>query len=333
MTNFGFVGTGRMATKMANVLVNINKNVKNKSWGGCSCNIKLHSVYSRHITRADSFRAEFGFENANDSLEKMLSDPDLDIVYIASPTSEHYTHAKSAIRAGKAIFVEKPFTATQAQAIELMDLAKNILVAEALWTRYQPLYKTLMDVLSKSLVGKAISLSANLCYPVLHKERLLNPCLAGGALLEVGIYALTFADAIFGKVSDCNIKCVKNNIGIDLYDSVILQHAHGQLSVISCGINSMSDGKGIIHCENGYIEVDNVNNIRHIRVLDNFKKLIAEYNAEQDTTGYEYEISEVLTNYEHGNIECQSVKRNDIVRMLGLCDALREKIGLKYPFE
>lgn len=324
--NLGFIGTGRMAAKMAGIISGMIRS-------GEADDVNLYSVYCRDLNNVDAVFSEFG--KRYDDLNEMLSDPALDMVYIASPTSEHYKHSMSALEHGKGIFAEKPFTACKKHTTELFRMAesKNLFAAEALWTMYQPLFKTLIDLLSEEPVGKPISLTANLCYPVLHKERLLDPRLAGGALLEVGIYLICFAEAVFGNVEDHSIQCIKSGSGMDLADSIILRHTGGQLSALSCGINSMSDGKGIIHCEKGYIEVDNVNNFRRICLFDNMKKLIREYNCSQDLTGYEYEIKEAVSAYRECKRECLSVTHDDTIKMIELCDKLRESIGLRYPFE
>lgn len=326
MVNIGFVGTGRMSSKMAKqMLIMIESGYKD---------ISLHSVFSRNMEKGLSFRRKYGFSSSYDDYQSMLDDKELDVVYIASPHSEHYYHAKRAIDAGKAVFVEKPFTINEEQAREIFNIAesKGILAAEAMWTNYQPLRVKLENILLNNKVGDPKIFSASLCYPILEKERIMNVDLAGGALLDVGIYLLNMSYIVFGDVSEIKADYKKDR-DVDIEESLLLQHKNGCVSHLTSAVDIMSDGKGIIYCTKGYIEVDNVNNIRRICVYDNYKNLIQKYSERDDKTGYEYEIYEFINTYQNKKTECESMPHYRSLNLLNLSDKIRKIMGIKYPEE
>lgn len=328
MVNFGFIGTGRMAKKMANEL----KKMAHLSDYEL---INLHSVYSRSSDNGKAFRDRYGFDESYHDIESFLSDDSLDVVYIVSPTSEHFWQTKRALEKGLACLVEKAFTANYVQAKEVVSISekRHILVAEAMWARYQPMFKKIRSIIDSGIIGEAKLIYASLCYPVMYKERVSDISLAGGALLDVGIYAISFADVIFGEVDNISLSAsFKGNV--DASEAVILTHKNGRISVLISSVESMSDGIGYIYCEDGYIIVDNVNNYKVISVFDNYKRMLQKYtSSESNLLGYEYEIKEVLEALKNGSIECPSMRHGDTLRMMKLCDKIREKMNYKFPFE
>ena len=179
MTNIAILGCGSIAYSMAETLR------KMKARGDSLC---LYAAASRSIDKAKAFAQSEGFEHAY-TYEEMLKDPNVDLVYIASPHSHHALHMTMCIEAGKAVLCEKAFTANAKQAREVLALAKekHILVAEAIWTRYMPSRKILLDLIAGGVIGTPQLLTSNLFYPIEHIERIRQPELAGGALLDVGV--------------------------------------------------------------------------------------------------------------------------------------------------
>ena len=154
--------------------------------------VTLYAVASRSLERARAFAEKWGFEKAYGSYEEMVNDANVDLVYVATPHSHHYQHMKLCLAHGKHVLCEKAFTRNAKEAREILQEAeeKKLLVTEAIWTRYMPSRKMISDLLAEGVIGKPSALSANLGYVISDKERIKEPALAGGALLDVGVYTL-----------------------------------------------------------------------------------------------------------------------------------------------
>ncbi len=177
--NVGIMGAGNIAGVMADTL--------NKMKG-----VRLYAVASREKVKADVFAGKYGCKKAYGSYEELVTDKKADLIYIATPHSEHFANARLCIEHGKPVLCEKAFTANAAQAEELIKLSeeKGVFLAEAIWTRYMPMLSTIREVLGSGVIGEPKTLTANLGYVIDNVPRLLEPALAGGALLDVGVYTL-----------------------------------------------------------------------------------------------------------------------------------------------
>ena len=175
----------------------------------------------------------------------MLDDEEVELVYIATPHSHHFEHARMSLLKGKAVLCEKAFTANARQAEELLNLAKEkeLFITEAIWTRYMPLSQTINDLVNGGIIGRPMTLSANLGYPIGNRERLRQPALAGGALLDLGVYALNFASMVFGTdVESVTSTCVKTDTGVDAQNSITLTFKDGKIAVLHSSMRG-------IHCK------------------------------------------------------------------------------------
>ena len=183
----GILGAGGIAVQMAKTVAGM-KDVEN------------YAVAARSFERAQAFAEKYGFSKAYGSYEEMLADPQVDLVYIATPHSHHYLHAKMCLEAGKNVLCEKAFTVNADQARKLFALAKekDLLITEAIWTRYMPSRKMIDDIISSGVIGEVTAVTANLNYAISEVERIRKPELAGGALLDVGVYTINFASMVLG---------------------------------------------------------------------------------------------------------------------------------------
>ena len=155
-------------------------------------------------------------------------------MYIATPHSHHYEHIKLCLNHGKHVLCEKSFTVNESQAREVLEMAreKKLLLTEAIWTRYMPMRKTLDDVLSVGVIGRPYMLTANLGYIISGKARIMRPELAGGALLDVGIYPLNFASMVFGdEVESITGTAVMTETGVDAQNSITITYKDGRMAV------------------------------------------------------------------------------------------------------
>ncbi len=320
---FAILAPGHIAQSMAKAVASIEK-------------IERYAVASREYARAEAFAKEWGFERAYGSYEEMLRDPQVELVYVASPHSHHYRHAKMCLEHGKHVLVEKAFTVNAAQAGELIRISRQrgLLLAEAMWTRYMPSRRMIDDLIEGGAIGEVRSLTANLGFPMLHKERLREPALAGGALLDVGIYPVTFALTVFhGEVSGIDSTAVMSPEGVDWIDSISLTFEDGRLAVLNSSMVGHMDCKGIVHGSSGYLEVLGINNCSEIRVFNGKHEMTASYKVPEQINGYEYEVLSVLRAIEEGQTECREMPHAETLRVMKLLDAIRAKWGMKFPCE
>lgn len=323
----GILGAGRIAGIMAETI----RGMEEAGMGA----VELYAVGARELSRARAFAEREGVKKAYGSYEELLSDPELELVYIATPHSHHYEHIKLCLEHGKHVLCEKAFTANANQAQELLDIArkKGLLLTEAIWTRYQPMRKIIRELVDSAVSGKPRTLTANLSYAISEKERIMAPELAGGALLDVGVYTLNFAEMVFGRAEKVQAVCTMTETGVDETDCIFLSWADGRAAVLNSGIMAISDRRGIIYCTDGYIEVENINNPQSVRAYNANRELIRELHCPEQITGYEYEVLEAVETIRKGGTECPSMPHEETLHIMSLMDEIRGQLGLRYPFE
>ncbi len=296
--------------------------------------LELYAVASRSLEKAEDFADQWGFEKAYGSYEEMLEDDLVDLVYVASPHSHHYQHARMCLEHGKHVLVEKAFTVNAKQAEELIAISreKGLLLAEAIWTRYMPSRFMIDEMISSGIIGKPHSLMANLGYPMQGKERLCKPELAGGALLDVGVYPINFAMMVFHSgIVKVQATAQMSPEGVDWTNSVTLTFREGEMAVLHSTMLSPTDRMGIIYGENGYIEVQNINNCEEIRVYDSNHQLRETHKVPAQINGYEYEVLACMKAIQEGKVECEKMSHGETMRVMGLLDDIRAMWGMKYP--
>lgn len=319
----GIMGTGRIASVLAETMVQMPE-------------VELYGIASRSLQKAVEFKDRYCVKKAYGSYEEMAADSKIHLIYIATPHSEHLNNAKLCLENGKHVLCEKAFAANAAQAQEMIDLAekKGLFITEAMWVRYMPMAKTLKEVLASDIIGEPMTLTANLCYLISHKDRLMKPELAGGSLLDVGVYTLTFASLVFGdEFSEIHSSVIKTNTGVDGQNSITLHYPGGKMAILNSSLNSLSDRKGIIYGTNGYIIVENINNFESITVYNTERQEVAVYERPRQISGYEYEIRASAAAIESGWKECREMPHKTILDIMKLMDEFRKQWGIRYPFE
>ncbi len=324
MLNIGMIGAGRIAEKMAKTFSLLPE-------------VRSVAVGARELGRAQEFALRHNIPKAYGSYEELAADSEVELVYIATPHALHFENIMLCLQKGKAVLCEKAFTCTSREAEEAIAEARKrkLFLAEAMWTRYMPLAQELRTVCAQRPVGEIMSLTANLAYPVYEqKERLRLPELGGGALLDVGIYPLTFASIVMGdEVESVHSSAVCSNTGVDVQNAITLQYRDGKVAVLHSSVLAHSDRRGVIFCTDGYIEVENVNNFESISVFDNNHRLLRRIDREQQLTGYEYEILAVARAIGRNELECPEMLNEETLRMMRLLDQLRHQWNFWYPGE
>lgn len=319
----GILGAGRIAATLAETM---NKMPE----------VECYGVASRNLEKAEVFAKDHGFQHAFGSYEDMLADQEVKLIYIATPHSHHYQHIKMCLNAGKHVLCEKSFTVNEKQAAEVLRMAKekNLLLTEAIWTRYMPSRKIIDDLLAEKVVGDVRKMTANLNYPLLEKERIVKPELAGGALLDVGIYPLNFAYMHFGDgVKEIHSAAQMTDAGVDGENGMLLLYDDGRMAVLNSGIHGKSDSQGVFYGSKGCMIVENINNPEAIKIYDTEANLVREVKVPEQISGYEYEILETISCIEEGKSECPSMPHTETLKMMRVMDELRASWGMKYPEE
>ena len=285
MTKVAILGAGVIAKSMAATL---------RGMAAAGENVCPYAVASRNMGKAKLFAQEEGFQKAYGSYEAMLKDDQVDLVYVATPHAMHAEHMKACIEAGKPILCEKAFTGNARQAREVLALAeeKKVFVTEAIWTRYQPARQMVNQLIAEGAIGTPRLLTSNLCYEMMHKERILRPELAGGALLDIGVYTLNFAAMVFGTdYTKMDSSVVMFPSGVDQTENITLQYADGRMAFLTSSAMVTSNRRCWVYGSEGAILVDNVNNPQVITLYkDPRKEPVEVFPVPKQITGYEYEV-------------------------------------------
>ena len=314
--NLAILGAGKIAATMAKTVQEME-------------DVSLYAVASRDAGRAAEFAENYGVEKSFGSYEEMLKDDGIDLVYVATPHSHHFEHAKLCIDHGRAVLCEKAFTWNAAQAEELLAYAKEkkVLITEAMWVRYMPASVMLKDLLAEGRIGKVIGLTANLGYSLMHVERMVRLELAGGALLDLGVYTLNFATWILGDdYRDFTVAAVKHDTGVDKAEFVNLIYPDGTAAGLFNTMEATTDRKGYIYGTEGHIVVDNINNFEAFHIYNNDYELVETIERPAQISGYEYEVLACKKALEEGWLECPEMPHEHTLRMMRLLDEIKARM-------
>ena len=319
----GIVGTGWIAEK---AVITLN--------GMDDC--EAYAVASQSQEKADSFAHEWGTEKAYGSYADLYTDPDVDLVYVGTPHSHHYQVTKDAMMANKPCLVEKAFMANYGQAKEIVDLAheRRIFLAEAIWTRYQPAVGIVRDLIDSGRIGTPRLLTATLGYSMGDKPRIMRPDLCGGALLDLGVYALNFVRMFFpADIVKIESQCVKSKTGMDLTNAINMVLADGMLCNLQSSAACVGDNIGVIAGTDGNLIIDNINNPQKITVNTHDREFVEDIHVPQQITGYEYQFAACRQALIDGRLEPREMPHEETLFIMRLMDSLRQKWGVCYPMD
>ena len=324
--NIGIIGAGWIADKMGETLSGVPADK----------GLVKYAIASRDIVKARGFAEHWGFKKAYGSYQELVDDPDVDLVYIATPHSHHYPHTKLALEAGKPVLCEKAFMANAREAEEILNLAhkKGIFITEAIWTRYMPLSLKVKELLDAGEIGDPRIVNASLCYYMDHKERILRPDLCGGALLDLGVYSINFARMYFGSdFASCVSSCTRFSTGTDRHNHIILTYKDGRVANLQASAGGLSNREGQIIGETGYIVVENINCPERVTVWHDYEKTAEFLPPADQVTGYEYQVFASKDAIEKGLIESPFMPHQETLDIMRQMDALRKEWGIRYPMD
>ena len=319
----GIIGTGWIAEKAAVTLNGMD-------------NCEALAVGSRSQEKAVAFASKWGIAKAHGSYRELIDDPDVDLVYVGTPHSHHFDVTKEALLAGKPCLVEKAFMANYRQAKEIVDLAhdRKVFLAEAIWTRYQPVVGMVRQLMKDGRIGEPRLLTATLGYSMGEKPRIMRPDLCGGALLDLGVYALNFVRMFFpADIVSIESQCVKADTGMDLTNAISMVLSDGMLCNLQSSAACVGDNIGVIAGTEGNLIIDNINNPQQITVNGPDRTYIETIHVPKQITGYEYQFVACRQALIDGLLEPREMPHAETLYIMQLMDGLRRKWGVRYPMD
>lgn len=321
----GILGPGSIACKVSDTLAQMK-------------DFQVYAVASRSKERAKAFGNRYHCEKIYDTYEALASDQDVDLIYIATPHSHHYEQTMLCLNAGKPCLVEKAFSYNRKTAGEMIALSeqKHLFLGEAYWSRYNPMYHLLKDILiEKRLLGRLHSITVSMGYDVKGIERLTNPELAGGALLDIGLYPLGFVTYLLGSQPVRILSsCARFETGVDAQETMILLYPDGINAHIFATALYGTERTAYIYGENGFIKVNEFSCPTSIEYYSNANELMNRIvPSAKQISGYEYEFLSARTAIEQGRCEPKEMPHAETLALMEHMDKLRANWGIRYPFE
>ena len=321
--NWGVIGPGNIANTFAKAIASSTKG-------------KILAVASRSEKRAADFASTYQIEKIYSDYEQMLADPKIDIIYIATPHNFHYQQAKMCLEAGKHVLVEKPCTVNAQQMQKLVEIAqsKKLLLQEALWSRFMPCLSQLRQLLNEGLIGdiQYIQSDIGFAFQDREKSRLLKAELAGGSLLDLGIYSITLSQFFLQEHPD-TIEAMGQltDRQVDGHVFANMRYASGRYAQFTCSMLSQTSNtmrivgtKGYVNLPACFWDTDSAS-----IYLDN--KLIQSIDIPHPVNGFEYQIEESMRCIEQ-NMQCSDLmSHRDSIGVLSVMDNIRKQIGVHFP--
>ncbi len=321
--NWGIIGPGSIAQRFAKGLQSVPDG-------------KLYAVGSRTQQKADEFADKFNAPKRYGSYEALAEDPDVQAVYIATPHPQHKDAILLCLNHGKAVLCEKPFTVNAKEAAEVIELArsKDLFLMEGMWSRFFPGMVRVRELLAAGAIGEARMLQADFGFRtgVNPEGRLFNLAMAGGGLMDVGVYPISLASMIFGTPTDMSGLAQMGETGIDEMAAVSLKYANGQLASIVTGVRIGTPSEATIFGTDGSLKLHAPFwNPVHLTLSAGGKT--EEIDVPFEGEGFNYEAQEVQDCLRAGKTESAIMPLDETLTIMQTLDTLRAQWGLKYPME
>jgi predicted dehydrogenase len=294
------------------------------------------AVGSRSLANAQVFANDFG-GTAYGSYEELVNDSTIDAIYVATPHPAHHDNVILALNSGKPVLCEKPFAVNAAEAQAMVDAASHNKVAlmEAMWARFLPHYAKVREIIASGVLGPILSIHADHGQRLADQNipRLVDPHLAGGALLDLGIYPISFAHMILGNPLSINSSAVMTDKGVDAQTSMIFTYENGAQSVLTTTMIEQTPCRAVVAGLHGWLEIDRTfYNPASMRVILNDGS-VTQYPSTYTGHGLREQAESFKQLVQSGKLESEILSWQDTIDIMKTMDAVREQIGLKYPFE
>lgn len=321
---WGILAPGGIATSFAQALQ-------------AQTNQQIVACGSRNLDRAREFASQFGGFTAHGSYEELVADPSVDVVYVASPHSAHREHALLALRAGKPVLVEKAFARNTAEATEVIDEARTrgLFCMEAMWSRFLPRYDVVRRAVADGLLGPVETIVADhgqLLYPD-GPQRMADPALAGGALLDLGIYPLSLAAMLLPGDLQVNATGALTSQGVDRSETVVLTGADAVATCVAT-MSAKTANTAVIAGNSARLELPGwFYQPGPVRLVGHDDRVLDTYTPASADHGLHFEAVEAARRIHAGEVESPLMPWDETLRIMGLMDDVRAQLGVRYPGE
>lgn len=295
----------------------------------------VQAVGSRSLESSKAFAGQYGVTTAHGSYEALVADPDVDVIYIATPHPFHHANALMALNAGKHVLVEKAFTmnAHQAQEIVALAEAKGLVALEAMWTRFLPHMIRIRELIQEGAIGEVrkVVASHNQSLPKDPAHRLNDPALGGGALLDLGIYPISFAFDILGTPAAIRASASMTATGVDRQTAAIFDYPGGQQALVDCELDAASANRAMVIGTEGWIDIEHTwyNPVPFtVHAVDG--SVIERYDQPVNSRGMQYQAAELERLVRAGSTAGTVLPPSESVAIMAAMDEIRRQIGLRY---
>jgi predicted dehydrogenase len=319
---FGVVGTGGIASSFTTDLQLLDDAV-------------VSAVGSRSQASADRFGDAHGIARRHASYADLVDDPEVDVVYVATPHPGHHDAAMLAVAAGKAVLVEKPFTMDALAAAEVVEAARRqgVFAMEAMWTRFNPQMVRIRELLAAGTLGEVVTVSADhgQWFEADAEHRVFAPALGGGALLDLGIYPVSLASMVLGSPDVVTARSSKAFTGVDAQTSVILDYVGGAQSVLTTTLLARSQNRATIVGTQARVEVDAVwYQPSSLTVISRDEEVLERFDEPRTGNGLRHQVAEVVRCLRAGETESPVLPLDETLSIMRTMDEIRRQIGLTY---
>ena len=321
--NWGILGPGGIAKAFATDL---------KLLDGHS----VAAVGSRTLKNAQDFANTFG-GTAYGSYEALVADPTIDAIYVATPHPAHKDNVVLALNAGKPVLCEKPFAVNAKEAQEMVAAAQknNVAMMEAMWSRFLPHYAQVREIVASGVLGKILTVHADHGQRLADQNiaRLVEPALAGGALLDLGIYPVSFAHMVLGNPTKITASGVLTDKGVDAQTSMIFDYADGAQAVLNTTMIEQTPCRAVVAGVDGWLEIDRVFYTPTSMRVTLFDGSVTVYPTNYTGHGLREQAEAFKKLVQSGHTQSDILNWKDTVDIMQTLDSVRSQIGLRYPFE
>jgi predicted dehydrogenase len=321
---WGILGTGGIARAFARDLTFLNNHI-------------VAAVGSRTKESAEEFAIEFPGCTAHGSYEELVANSEIDAIYVATPHPMHLANTILALEAGKPVLCEKPFSinSSQARAMVEASIENNVALLEAMWMRFLPHIHQVRKIIASGILGEIISVTADHGQRLADQgiTRLVEPSLAGGALLDLGIYPVSFAHMVLGVPESVQASAVMTDKGVDASTSMIFTYASGAQAILTTTMVAQTPCRAVISGVNGWLEIDRTFYNPTTMRVHLYDGTTTEYPSNYQGHGLREQAIEFADIVRAGKFESEHLTHKHTLEIMELMDLIRNKIGLKYPGE
>lgn len=320
--NWAVLGTGVIANQMAAALQDMGK--------------KLYAVGNRTYEKGVAFAQKYGIDKVYDHYEEIFTDPEVDVIYLTTPHNTHYGFMKKALENGKHLLVEKSITLNSDELEEMIAIAeeKNLIVAEAMTIWHMPLYKKLWEIVESGKIGKVQMITMNFgSYKEYNmNNRFFNRNLAGGAMLDIGVYALSIVRSFMSSMPDQIVsQWLPAPTGVDEQATILLKNPDGQMATVALSLHSKQPKRAMISCEKAYIEIMEYPRAQEAVIVDAETGEKTVITAGETARALEYEMRDMEAAILEGKVGV--MRLSDSRDVMKIMTQLRREWGMTYPEE